>query len=160
MATEKTRPVSCRLSVENIEKLKGLLEERGISFREFTEWILSSVYTQNTEEILLSVKNSVNTVNTKGKKIKNASTDSVNTDSKNVNTLIELAKDLRMPFDDLINEIVNLVNDGSVMKEGKKLVAKENGVDLTGLFNACKQMKLQPQKVIDNTTQSIMKGAR
>ena len=83
-----------------------------------------------------------------------------NEDSSEVKQLKTLAKDLRLPFDVFIEQIIKLVDEGTLMVEGKELVAKENGVDLAKLFDVCKQTKMQPQKVIDNTVQNMLKGGR
>ena len=74
------------------------------------------------------------------------------------NKLLGVATDLNMEYEKFANEISRLINDGCIMKEGNRLVAHENGVDLGELFDLCHETGAEPQKVVDAMARGLRRG--
>lgn len=76
----------------------------------------------------------------------------------NQNPLLNLSMALGMEYGRFCKEIEGLIDNGGIMKEGSRLVAKENGVDLTDFFEVCHETGIDPQKAVNTMTNSLRKG--
>lgn len=157
MATEKTKPISCRISVENADKLSILLKKNGITLRELLENYVSGV---NTFEVGVNTKTDIKSVNTLHENRKNLENNGVNTASESVNTdkFMELSEDLRMPYDVMYSEIKRLTDSGELMKEGMGFAVHEQGLDIKEFLEVCHEIGANPQKMINETISRMQKG--
>lgn len=159
MATDKTVPISCRISVENADKLKVLLDSKGITFRNLVENIIDGV---NTFETGVNTKTSEKGVNTSLKNEKTLVNTGVNTTSESVNTdkLMKLSEDLHIPYETFCSEIIKLTDSGELMEERGSMVVHESGLNIGEYLTVCKDLGKDAQKCLDGFTESLRKGNR
>lgn len=159
MATDKTIPISCRISVENADKLRVLLDSKGITFRNLIENLIDGV---NTFETGVNTKANGKSVNTSIKKEQTLVNTGVNTISESVNTdkFMKLSEELRMPYDVMFSEIKRLTDSGELLKEGMQFGVHEQGLKVEEYLKVCKDIGKDAQKCLDGFTDSLMKGNR
>lgn len=159
MATDKTIPISCRISVENADKLRVLLDSKGITLRNLIENFIDGV---NTFETGVNTKTNEKGVNTSTKKEKTLVNTGVNTTSESVNTdkFMKLSEELRMPYDVMFSEIKRLTDSGELLKEGMQFGVHEQGLNVGKYLTVCKDIGKDAQKCLDGFTDSLRKGNR